>query len=108
MTTFALAHIQHATFNDELIEYLHRIDATLEPHGGRFLIHGGGIQQLEGSWSGEIVLIAFPNHASAQNWYASQAYRQILPLRTANSSADVIFIDGVLPGHKATDILKPA
>lgn len=108
MTTFALARILQATVNDELVEYLHRIDATLEPHGGRFRIHGGGIERLEGSWSAEIVLIEFPDSASARNWYASQAYRQILPLRTANASADVIFIDGVSPGHKATDILKPA
>lgn len=108
MTTFALAHIKHSTVNDGLIEYLHRIDATLVSHGGRFRIHGGSIQRLEGTWTGELVLIEFPDKTSAQNWYDSAAYRQIVSLRTANSLADVIFIEGVSPDHKATDILKPA
>lgn len=107
MTTFALAHIIHSTINDELIEYLHRIDATLEPHGGRFRIHGGSIQRLEGAWTGDLVLIEFPDKASARKWYDSEAYKQIAALRTANSSADVIFIDGVAHDHKATDILTP-
>lgn len=108
MTTFALAHIKQSTFNEGLIEYLGRIDATLAPYGGRFRIHGGAIKPLEGAWTGQLVLIEFPNHASAQDWYDSAAYQDILALRTANSSADVILVDGVPPDHKATDVLNTA
>lgn len=108
MTTFALAHIKQSTFNDGLIEYLGRIDATLAPYGGQFRIHAGAIKPLEGAWTGQLVLIEFPDHTSAQDWYDSAAYQAILALRTANSSADVILIDGVPPEHKATDVLNAA
>lgn len=108
MTTFALAHIKQSTFNDGLIEYLGRIDATLAPYGGQFRIHAGAIMPLEGAWAGQVVLIEFLDHNSAQDWYDSAAYQAILGLRTANSTADVILIDGVPPGHKATDLLSAA
>lgn len=105
MTTFALAHIKHLAINDSTVEYLRRIDATLAPYGGRFRIHGGAITPLEGAWAGQLVLIEFPDAASATGWYASAEYQDILALRTANSSADVILIDGVPLEHKATDVL---
>lgn len=108
MTTFALAHIRQSTFNDELVEYLHRIDATLAPYEGRFRVHGGAIQRLEGDWNGQLVLIEFPDRNSAQNWYGSDAYQKIVALRTANSVADVILVDGVSIDHQATDILNAA
>jgi len=38
-------------------------------------------------------------------WYKSDAYQQILPLRTGNSQSDVIVVDGVARTHRATDIL---
>ena len=61
-----------------------------------------------GDWSGGVVIIVFPDRAHARAWYASPAYRAILPLRTANSTAEVILIDGVDPDHRATDILAGA
>jgi uncharacterized protein (DUF1330 family) len=30
----------------QIIEYLQRIDATLKPFAGRFLVHGGGVEVL--------------------------------------------------------------
>jgi uncharacterized protein (DUF1330 family) len=35
-----------------IVEYLERIDATLAPSGGRFIVHGGDFESLEGSWPG--------------------------------------------------------
>lgn len=108
MTTFAFAHIKQTTFNNELIEYIQRIDATLEPYHGRFRIHGGSIERVEGGWQGEIILIEFPDSSSARAWYHSAPYQQIASLRIANSSVDVIFVEGVSSNHKAADILKQA
>ena len=41
MSAYAMAHVHSTNFGPELIEYLRRIDATMEPFGGRFLFHGG-------------------------------------------------------------------
>jgi uncharacterized protein (DUF1330 family) len=89
--------------------YLARIDATLTPFGGRFIIHGGPRIELEGSWPEDLIVIAFPDPGAARAWYRSAAYQEILPLRTGASSGDVILVEGVPPDHRATDILaRPA
>jgi len=37
---YAIAYLRDVRFGEEIIEYLQRIDATLAPYGGRFLVHG--------------------------------------------------------------------
>jgi len=105
MSAYAVARLTDVAMGPEIVEYLRNIDATLEPFNGHFLIHGGPVEQLEGAWSGDLIMIGFPNMESARAWYASPAYRDILPLRADNSKGDVILIEGVSPDHRATDIL---
>ncbi|MGD0245356.1 MAG: DUF1330 domain-containing protein [Streptosporangiaceae bacterium] len=88
-----------------IVEYLERIDATLAPFGGRFIVHGGEFELLEGGWPGNLIVIEFPGRVQARAWYNSEAYQAIAALRTDNSESDVIVIDGVGPEHKATDVL---
>jgi uncharacterized protein (DUF1330 family) len=107
MTTYAIAQLRNVTMGPDILAYLQAIDATMEPFGGRFVLHGDGKKRvLEGSFSGDLVMIAFPDRAAAEGWYDSPAYRAILPLRTENSDGDVILMDGVGSDHRATDILK--
>ena len=105
MPTLAVAHLRNVVMGPEIVEYLERIDETLAPFGGRFLVHGGPVELLEGSWSGDLVAVEFPDRASARGWYRSPAYQAILPLRTGNAEGDVIFIDTVDGDHHATDVL---
>jgi uncharacterized protein (DUF1330 family) len=107
MPTYAIARIENVVMGPEIVAYLERIDATLAPYEGQFVVHGGPYDRLEGDRSGDVVIIAFPDRDRARGWYASPAYRAILPLRTANSRADVILIDTVGDDHRATDILAP-
>jgi len=107
MATLAVAHLRNVVMGPAIIEYLERIDDTLAPYGGRFLIHGGPIESLEGSWSGDLVAIEFPDRERARAWYDSAAYQSILPLRTEHAEGDVFLIDTVAPDHRATDILAP-
>jgi uncharacterized protein (DUF1330 family) len=107
MTTYALAHLHNVTMGPEIVAYLEGIDATMAPFGGKFVIHGDGKKRvLEGSFAGDVIMLSFPTRKAAEDWYASEAYRAILPLRTLNSDGDVLLIDGVDDDHKATDILK--
>jgi Uncharacterized conserved protein len=106
MTAYAVAHMRQVTMGPQIVEYLQRIDATLEPFGGRFLVHGDDLDVLENEWPGHLIVIEFPDKAHARGWYNSPAYRQILALRTDNSHADVVLAEGVRHPHKATDVLE--
>lgn len=105
MTAYAVGHLRNVAMGPDIVDYLERIDATLAPFDGRFVVHGGPKEVLEGDWPGDLIVIAFPDRAAARGWYDSAAYRAILPLRTAHSEADVILVDGVGAGHKAPDVL---
>ncbi|TRC97912.1 DUF1330 domain-containing protein [Mesorhizobium sp. WSM4303] len=102
MTAYAVAHMRQVTMGPRIVEYLQRIDATLEPFGGRFLVHGGDLDEIENEWPGHLIVIEFPDRKNARGWYNSSAYRQILALRTDNSKADIVIANGVRHPHKAT------
>lgn len=102
---YAVAQLREVTMGTQIVKYLQHIDATLEPYGGRFLIHGGAVHVLEGAWRGDLIVIAFPDRQRARAWYESAEYQAILGLRTGSSVGDVILVEGVPDGHHATDVL---
>ena len=75
MAAYAVAHLREVKFGPEIAEYLRRIDETLVPFQGRFLIHGGRAHVLEGVWHGDLIVIEFPSLARARAWYESPGYR---------------------------------
>jgi len=105
MSAYAVGYFPLTKFGPDIETYLNTIDETLKPFGGRFLVHGGESTLLEGSWSGDLVVIGFPDRDSALGWYRSDAYQAIIHLRTNNVEGDVIVIQGVPEGHRAKDIL---
>ncbi|WP_181780376.1 DUF1330 domain-containing protein [Pseudonocardia pini] len=105
MTAYAVAHLRSVDPNAEIVEYLQRIDATLAPHRGYFVVHGDLPEVLEGEFPGALVVIGFPGLEQARAWYRSPAYQEILPLRTRNSDGIAMIVQGVEPDHRGTDIL---
>ena len=105
MTAYAIAVLVPLDAGPEVHRYLEEIDATLAPFSGRFLVHGSAPEDVvEGEPDGASVVVAFPDRAAAEGWYASDAYRAILPLRTEHTVGWVAIVDGVREGHRATDI----
>ena len=105
MTCYAIGHLREIEMGPDIVAYLEGIDATLAPFDGRFIIHGGEKHQLEGAFQGDLIVIAFPDRVRAEAWYASPAYRTILPLRLNKAVGEVFLIEGVDADHKATDVL---
>ena len=105
MTAYALAHLRAVEVNDDIVEYLRRIDATLEPYDGAFLVHGVQPEVLEGDVPGVFVVIAFPDLDRARAWYDSPGYREILPLRTRNSDSIAVLLERVPAGYRAASLV---
>jgi uncharacterized protein (DUF1330 family) len=98
-TAYAIAHLRTPALVPEVLEYLERIQATLDPYEGRFLVHGAEVEVREGEWPGTIVVIEFPSLDAARGWYDSPAYQAILPLRTNNIDGAAILVPGVGPDY---------
>lgn len=105
MTAYAVGQLRNVRLNDGIVAYLRGIDATLEPFGGRFIIHGGPKETLEGEARDDLIVIAFPTIEAARGWYASDAYRRLIPLRRQGAEGAIFLIQGVDDAHRATDIL---
>ncbi|MEH0970633.1 DUF1330 domain-containing protein [Micromonospora sp. CPCC 205546] len=99
MPAFALAHLHDTPVNEDILTYLERIQATLEPFGGRFRVHGAEVEVREGDWPGTVVVIEFPDLDRARAWYDSPAYQEILPLRTRHIPGAALIVDGVAPDY---------
>ncbi len=105
MSAYAIAHIQSITVGPPIVEYLERIDATLAPYRGRFLIHGAPADVREGDFAGNLIVIAFPDRDAAVGWYESPRTGRFSRCGTGSSDGWVILIDGVPADHRATDVL---
>ncbi|MCP2262541.1 Uncharacterized conserved protein, DUF1330 family [Streptoalloteichus tenebrarius] len=100
MTAYALAHLRRPTaVHPEVFEYMERIQSTLDPYSGRFLVHGAPVEVREGAWPGDLVMIGFPSMELARAWYDSPAYQEILPLRAQHLEGDLVLVEGVEPDH---------
>ena len=104
-SSYAVGLLQDVRMGPAIIEYLERIDATLAPFDGHFIVHGAEAEMLEGTSPGTLIVIEFPDREHAQEWYRSAAYRAILPLRTDHAESIVFLIDGVGRDHRAVDVL---
>ena len=108
MPAYAIGHLRNVVMGPAIVEYLERLEETLEPFGGHFIIHGALPDVKEGNWEGDLIVIAFPDRGKADAWYASPAYQTIKTLRSDNSDGEILLIDGVDADHRASDILSAA
>lgn len=95
MTAYVIVDT-HIVDPDRFKEYAGQVSQTLEPYGGRFRVRGGAHETVEGDYRpARVVVIEFPDLQAAKAWYASPAYRDILPIRLQSSRTSFFtFIDG--------------
>ncbi|MFC4145723.1 DUF1330 domain-containing protein [Micromonospora mangrovi] len=108
MSAFALAHLRTPQVNDDIVEYLEKIQATLDPYQGVFRVHGPEPEVIEGEWPGTVVIIEFPDAERARAWYASPAYQEILPLRLRHIEGSAIIVEGVGPNYDPATRVRDA
>ncbi len=76
-------------------EYAEKVPATVLPFGGRFLVRGGRTEPLEGEAPPQrTVVTEFPSLAHARDWYHSDAYQALIPLRHAAGVTRNYLVEG--------------
>ena len=85
----------NVTDPDAYETYRARSGATVEQHGGRYLVRGGDPETVEGDWAPtRIVVLEFPDRERARAWHESAEYQEILPIREANANSVAVLVTG--------------
>lgn len=76
-------------------EYKKLTPGSLVPYDGKFIVRGGTVATLEGSWKpGRIVVLEFPSIDKANAWWSSPEYAPAKALRQSASETQMIVVEG--------------
>ena len=76
-------------------KYKGMVPPSLEPFGGRFIVRGGAVENLEGSWNpSRVVVIEFDSVEKAKAWWSSDEYADAKALRQATADTEMIVVQG--------------
>ncbi len=88
---------QENVFDQAAFEaYKAQSPSSIEKFGGRFLVRGGPMETLEGSFGFErVVIIEFPDGDAARAWHKSDDYAAAKALRQRISEGEAVLLEGV-------------
>ena len=77
-------------------EYSRLAQATFEGYGEvTYLVRGGEVEVLEGDWQPKrFFIIRFEDREKAMTWYYSKPYREVMKLRLASSTSNLLIVAG--------------
>ena len=77
-------------------EYKKLTPGSLTPFSGRFVVRGGRVETLEGTWTpGRLVILEFPTVERAREWWSSETYQPAKALRQSCARTEMILVEGV-------------
>jgi len=77
-------------------EYKKRASATVEAHGGKYIVRGGKTEVLEGDWQPKrVVVLEFDSMDRAKEWLNCEEYREPRKMRHATARTNMIVVEGV-------------
>jgi uncharacterized protein (DUF1330 family) len=77
-------------------DYKKLSSASIQAHGGRFIVRGGKVDTLEGTWQPKrFVIVEFPTVEQAKKWWASAEYAEGKKLRQETATSKMIVVEGV-------------
>lgn len=85
-------------------KYSDHTPKTLTKYGGRFLTRGDEVTTSEGAaFSERMVILEFPDRASAEAWYNDPEYQRLSEFRRAATTNGRMILQEGRPDHVAPD-----
>ena len=69
--------------------------ASVAAAGGRYIARGGAVESFEGAAPARVVILEFPDLATATSWYRSEQYTEARTLRERACDARMFVVDGM-------------
>ena len=76
-------------------EFAAGVPASIESHGGRYVIRGGDIEVIQGDWAPpRFVVVEFESLEAASGWLNSEGYAELLDILDRSSDTSIIVMEG--------------
>ena len=76
-------------------EYIDKVKPIVEKFGGEYLVRAGEYKVIDGEWKyPRTIIIKFSSYEKALEWYNSEEYQPVKPIRLTNSVSNGIIIQG--------------
>ena len=76
-------------------EYAKAAPPSIAKYDGRYVLRGGKVKTLEGTWfPGRFVILEFPSAERAQEWWDSPEYAAPKAMRQRSAHSEMILVDG--------------
>lgn len=77
--------------NDKWLEYRSKVPETLIPWKGELVFRGQQVKVLGGEYQhSDTVVIRFPSVGALNNWFNSDEYQSLIPIREKAANIDLI------------------
>ena len=94
MAGYVIAQMS-VTDPEAFADYPGQAGPTVAAFGGRYVVRGGTIDNIEGDWKpGRVVIIEFDSVAQAKAWYDSQMYEEAKALRIRSTTSSLMIVEG--------------
>lgn len=91
---YSIADIE-VTDQEAFKAFAPKAGAVIQAAGGKFLVRGGQVTNVEGDAPKRIVVITFENVDKAQAWQNSAAWKELLPERAKSQKVRSFIVEGV-------------
>jgi uncharacterized protein (DUF1330 family) len=95
MSAYVIADVT-VTDPDQMAKYREWSTKAAAEFGASFIVRGGAITVFEGDWKPtRVVILQFPDSATAKTWYDSETYVHARKLRENAGVMRMVMVEGV-------------
>ena len=94
MAAYVIANLD-ITDPEIFSEYGKKVVSVIKQFGGRYLVRGPDVENLEGEPGFKrLVILEFPDKSAARKFYNSQEYAPLFSMRQASARSTLALVDG--------------
>ncbi|MCH8235487.1 MAG: DUF1330 domain-containing protein [Chloroflexi bacterium] len=95
MPAYMIVQIE-VTDPEGFAEYREKVGPQIAKHGGRYIVRGAEVENLEGEWDpGRLVIFEFPTVDDIHRFYDAEEYQPLIALRKRTANTILSIVEGV-------------
>lgn len=76
--------------------YIQQVPKFIKKHGGEYIVRGGELEVIEGSWKpNRLVVMRFPSRQAIRAYCADPEYQSLVALRQEVATTNAVAVDGL-------------